>query len=54
MVTCCIISGLSVPTENLRFSLPIFLFFVNIPVCSIDSKSAINVLETITELKTWT
>ena len=37
-------SGLNVPTKNLRFSLPVCLFSVNIPVCRIDFKYAANVL----------
>ena len=51
MMTPCINSGLSLPTENLRFSLPVYLSSVNILVCSIDSKSTADVLEIITKLK---
>ena len=54
MMTPYMISDLSVPTKNLRFSLPVCLFSINIPVCSIDTKSTEDVLEIITELKTWT
>ena len=45
MMTPYMSSGLSIPTENLRFSLPICLFSINILVCRIDSKSVADVLE---------
>ena len=48
------ISGLSVPTENLRFSLPACLFFVNIPIRRIDVELAADVLEILTKQKSWT
>ena len=40
MMTPCMISGLSIPIENLRFSLPICLFPINILVYRLDFKSA--------------
>ena len=43
MMTPCMISGLSVPTKNLKFSLSIYMFFVNIPVYRINLKSAADV-----------
>ena len=53
MITSCIISGLSMPTENLRFSLSVCLFSINISICSINSKSTTDVLKQSTELKSW-
>ena len=40
MITPYMISGLSVPTENLKFSLPVYMFSINILVYRIDLKSA--------------
>ena len=40
MMTPCMIRGLSVPTGNLKFSLPICMFSTNIPIYRIDLKSA--------------
>ena len=45
MMTHDINSGSSVPTEDLRFSLPVCLFSVNIPVRRIDFKSTTDILE---------
>ena len=44
MMTTYINSGLSVPTKDLRFSLPVCLFFVNILIRRIDFKFAVDVL----------
>ena len=48
------ISGLSVPTKNLKFSLPICLFSVNIVVHRIDIEVVADVLGILTRQKTWT
>ena len=39
MMTPCMISGLSIPTKNLRFSLPVCLFSINILVYRLGFKS---------------
>ena len=54
MITPYINSGLSVPTEDLMFSLPVCLFSINIVVRRIDFKFVANVLEDTYKLKTWT
>ena len=36
MMTPCVISDLSLPTENPRFSLPVCMFFANIAVPRLD------------------
>ena len=38
MMTPCMISGLSLLTEDLKSSLPVCLFSINISVCRIDFK----------------
>ena len=43
MMTLCVISGLSIPTENLRFSLPACMFSINIPVYRLDFKSTVDI-----------
>ena len=52
MLTPYMISGLSVPTKNLRFSLLACLFSVNIPVRRIDVELAADVLGILTRQKT--
>ena len=52
MMTPYMSSGLSIPTENLRFSRRVCLFSINIPVRSIDSKFIADVLEITTKFKT--
>ena len=54
MMTPYINCRLSVPTKDLRFSLPVYLFSVNIPVHRINFKSTVDVLGDTYKLKTWT
>ena len=35
------ISGLSIPTEDVRLLLPVCMFSINIPIYRFDSKSAV-------------
>ena len=43
MMTLYGLSGLSISTENIRFSLPVYMPFINIPVYRLDFKSVANV-----------
>ena len=49
MMTHYVSSGLSVPTENLRFSLPIYLCSVNILVYRLDFKSEAEVTKYLSD-----
>ena len=48
MMTLCMISELNLPTENLRFSLPVCLLSINIPVYRLGFKSTTRVFGTTT------
>ena len=43
MMTPCMISGMSLPTGNLKFSLTICMFSINIPVYRIGLQSVADV-----------